>query len=373
MILSDLGAGLGTGTLFLLLVTNNLELWQIYAVAFISGLFNAFQFPAYSAAVTLMIPKKHYARASGMISLAGSASQILAPVFAAALLALIGLRGIMLIDFLTFLVAIITLWIAHIPQPKFDITPGGILSNLREESLFGFHYISKRRNLLSLQGVFTAINFLATIGLVLTAPYILARTGNNEIALATVQSVGAVGGITGGLLLSTWGGPRRKIYGVLGGMLAISLLGQSLMGIGNFLLIWSIAAFLTYFFLPFINGSNQAIWQSKVPPQFQGRVFSVRRLIAQVTAPIAAAIAGPLADKAFEPAMSHDGIMVATFSWLVGSGPGAGMGVMLLIAGILGAIVAIVAYSVPIIRDVEKIMPDFDVQPYHNPVEENVT
>ena len=362
LIASDVISGIGTASMLLMIYVGNLEIWHIYIANFLAGLGNAFQFPAYSAAVTLMLPKKHYARASGMLSMAASASMIMAPTFAAALLAPVGLPGIMRLDLLSFGIAMITLALVIIPEPDAaDAANQEGKGSLWQESIYGFRYIWQRGSLLGLQLVFFAINFLAMFGFAVLVPMILARTGNNEMALASVQSIGAVGGVIGGLLLSTWGGPRRKIHGVLLGMILSSVLGQMLMGIGQTLFIWATAAFMTQFFMPILNRSNQAIWQAKVPPHLQGRVFAVRRLIAQVTAPLATLLAGPTADLVFEPAMQPGGAWVDLFGWLVGSGPGAGMSLMLILFGGLGALAGLVSYLMPAIRQVEERLADHDL------------
>jgi MFS family permease len=362
LIASDLISGVATAALLAMIYLGNLELWHIYVANFIAGLGNAFQFPAYSAAVTMMLPKKHYARASGMLSMAASASMILAPAFAAALLAPVGLAGIMRLDLLTFGAAMFTLAIVIIPEPdKTAVSHQEGKGSLWQESLYGFRYIWRRGSLMGLQMVFFAANFLGMFGFAILIPMILARTGNNEMMLASVQSIGAVGGVIGGLLLSVWGGPRRKIHGVLLGTILLSLLGQMLMGVGQTLFIWATAAFMTQFFLPILNGANQAIWQAKVPPHLQGRVFSVRRLIAQVTAPLATLLAGPTADRIFEPAMRDGGAWAANWSWLVGVGPGAGMSLMFILFGGLGALVGVVGYLIPAIREAEERLMDHDV------------
>lgn len=360
MILSDLAAGLATIWILIFLLNGSLELWQIYTANVVAGIFNAFQFPAYSAAITLLLPKEQYARASGMISMADSGSQILAPVMAGALLAPVGLQGILVIDIVTFVFAISTLAVIHIPKPVVSEDGRSGDGSLWQESLFGFRYIWRRPSLLGLQSVFFCLNFMAMFGFALLVPLILERTDNSAAILATVQTVGAVGGLVGGLLLTVWGGPRKKVHGVLLGMVGASLFGETLMGIGQSLAVWLIASFCLQFFLPFINGSNQAIWQAKVAPDVQGRVFSVRRLIAQITAPLATAVAGPLADNFFTPAMSEGGALADTFGWLVGTGPGAGIALMFVISGLLGAAVALAAYAIPAIRDAEKILPDYD-------------
>ncbi len=358
MIVSDLIAGVVTIGWVILLMFGDLQLWQIYLGNVISGAANAFQFPAYSAAISLMLPKEQYGRAAGMLSLAQSASGILAPVFGGALLGVIGLSGIMTIDVITFLFAIGALLTVFIPQPTVTTQEGK--GSFWEELVYGFTYIFKRPSLLGLQLVFFWINFLAMFGIAVMVPMILARTNNNELLLGSVQSLGAVGGVAGGLLLSTWGGPKRKVHGVLLGMFGISILGQMLMGVGQGLLIWATASFFAQFILPILNGSNQAIWQAKVMPDVQGRVFSVRRLIAQITAPVAVALAGPLADKLFEPAM-NGGSLEPMFSRLVGTGPGAGMALMFVISGGFGAVVALAGYLFPAVRNAEDILPDHEV------------
>lgn len=362
MILSDLAAGLSTVALLLLLLADQLELWHLYAANAFSGAFNAFQFPATSAAVTTMLPKKQYARASGMLSLAQSASGILAPISAGALIGFIGIGGIMGIDIVTFVFAISSLLIIHIPRPKESESGRDSRGSLWQESLYGFKYIFQRTSLLGLQLVFFMINLIAMFGFTVMVPMILARTGNDSLVLGSVQSIGSIGGLVGGLLLSVWGGPKRKVHGVLGGMIMESLFGLVLLGVGRTVGLWSAAWFLVGFFLPVLNGSNQAIWQAKVAPDVQGRVFAARRLIAQVAAPISILAAGPLADFVFEPAMVAGGRLANIFGWLVGTGPGAGMGLMFVFAGVLGALVGAGGYLFPAVRNAEEILPDHEVE-----------
>lgn len=360
MIVSDLLAGVATILLLLLLAGDNLQIWHIYVANLLAGAANAFQFPAYSAAVTMMLPKEQYGRAAGMLSLAGSASGILAPAFAGALLGPLGLVGIMGIDVATFLFAVLALAVVHIPQPEVTAAGRTGQGSLLQESAYGFRYIFARPSLLGLQMVFFFINFLAMFGFAVMVPMILARTGNNEIALASVQSVGAIGGVIGGVLLSTWGGPKRKVNGVLLGMVGVSILSQTLMGVGQTVLIWATASFMGQFLIPILNGSNQAIWQAKVAPDVQGRVFAVRRLIAQITAPVATAVAGPLADHVFEPAMRPDGVLAPFFGWLVGTGTGSGMALMFVVTGLFGVAVGLGGYLFPAIRNAEALLPDHE-------------
>ena len=160
--------------------------------------------------------------------------------------------------------------------------------------------------------------------------------------------------------MTAWGGFNRKVHGVLLGMALSSIFGNVLMGIGQTTLIWFIGSFFFVFFIPIINGSNQAIWQAKVAPGVQGRVFATRRWIAQITAPVAMIIAGPLADFVFEPALQPGGSLSLSVGRFVGVGPGAGMGFMFVITGVLGLIIGLGAYIFPAIRNVEEILPDHE-------------
>lgn len=349
-------AGLTTIILFALLATNNLEIWHIYVLNFINGAFNSMQWPAFSAATTMLMDKKNYARAAGLTSIGETASSVLAPLLAAAVLAATNLQTILLIDIVSFTAAIGSLFIIFVPKPpKSAESQSGTFF---QETKYGFTYILSRPPLLGLQSVFLIINFVATFGFALSVPMILAETNNNEVILGSVQSIGAFGGVVGGVLLSAWGGPKRKVYGVLGGMIAAGMFGTLLMGLGRSLPIWGIAAFCNSLFIVILNGSNQAIWQAKVAPDVQGRVFAVRRLFAQVVAPVSTAMAGPLADNVFEPAMREGGRWVEPFGWLVGTGAGAGMSLMFVLAGIISIAAATLALFVPTVRDAEKLLPD---------------
>lgn len=362
MMLSDLGGGLATVAVFLLYTSGNLQVWHLYIAGALAGIFQAFQWPAYSAAISTMLPKEQYARANGMLGLAEAASGVLAPPLATALLVLIGLRGIFLIDIVSFIAAVSALLFVFIPQPPVTEAGREGRGSLVKESVFGFRYIFARPSLLGLQLVFTLTNLFATTSFALFAPMLLARTGSNEAVLATAQSAAALGGVAGGLLLSAWGGPKRRVYGVLVGMI-LTAAAQTASGMGQTVLVWAAASFVTGLVIPILNGSNQAIWQAKVAPDVQGRVFASRRLIAQVTIPFGAAIAGPLADNLFEPAMREGGALAGIFGGLVGTGPGAGIGLMFVLTGLAGIVVALLGFTVPAVRYAETRLPDHDTIP----------
>jgi MFS family permease len=230
-----------------------------------------------------------------------------------------------------------------------------------KEAAYGFQYIFQRSSLLGLQLVFMVGNFFASLAFTLLAPMILARTGNNALIFGSVETAGAIGGVLGGVAMSAWGGPKRRVHGVLSGWTLSGLFGTALIGLGRSLPVWATGNFISAFLVPLINSSNQAIWQAKVAPDVQGRVFATRRLIAWFVTPIATLLAGPLADNVFGPAMSGDTFLSASFGWLVGTGNGAGMSLIILLCGLAMSLVGLGGYAFREVRQAEIILPDHDV------------
>ena len=360
MMASDLASGIATIAILVLLALGKLEIWHLFITNTFQGIFQGFQWPAYSAAITTMLPKEHYGRANGMMSLVETGPGIFAPLMAGALIGWIGLQGILLIDVITFCFAIGALLLVAIPNTPVTAEGQKGRGSLLKEAGYGFWYILKRPSLLGLQLVFLIGNFFVSIPAAIYAALILARSGNNELIFGTVNTLGAIGGVLGGVVMSIWGGPKRRVHGVLAGWTLSGLLGTTLMGLGSGVVVWAAASFMGDFLMPLINSSNQAIWQAKVAPDIQGRVFSIRRLIAWFVTPMAMLIAGPLADKILGPAMQGSGRLAAVFSPLVGTGPGAGISVIFVVCGILASLVGLGGYLIPVIRQAETILPDHD-------------
>ncbi len=364
MMLSDLAAAIATGGIFLLLTLGHLEFWHLYVAAALNGLGNTFQWPAYSAAISTMIPKEQLGRANGLMSLMEAGPGVVAPLLAGALLPTIGLNGLLAVDIATFFFAVGTLAVVHIPQPSQSEEGRRAQGNMLKEAAFGFRYIFARPSLLGLQLVFFFGNLFAGISSTVFPPMILARTGQDTLIFGTVQTAAAIGAVLGGIVMSTWGGFRRRVHGVLGGWIYSGLVGTTILGLRFGLPVWIAGSLLgAPVVMALINASNQAIWQSKVAPDLQGRVFSSRRLIAWLTNPISPIIGGVLADFVLEPAMQRQGALAESFGWLVGTGPGAGMGLLIMACGLSIGLVGIVGYLIPAVRDAEDLLPDHDAVP----------
>lgn len=360
MIASDSGAALTTLAIWALLASGNLQIWHIYLANTFSALLGSFQQPAYLASITLLVPREHLGRASGLGQLSEAISRIVAPTLAGLLVVTIQVEGVILIDLATFLFAVLTLLLVRIPRPAATDEGQAGKGSLLKESAFGWQYIKTRTGLLGMMVLFAFVNLSFGLQNVLFMPLILSFA--TPAVMGTVLSVGGLGLLAGSLLMSAWGGTRSKVYGLLAGLFLMGLTA-SLVGLrAN--AVWIGAANVVMFALiPIVNGSAQAIWQAKVAPDVQGRVFATRRLVALVATPLAYLIAGPLADQVFEPFMAGDSSLAIWLQSILGSGPGRGIGLMFVLLGMVVTLLAVIGVLAPRIRRVETELPDYVLAP----------
>ncbi|MGD8627301.1 MAG: MFS transporter, partial [Anaerolineae bacterium] len=232
--------------------------------------------------------------------------------------------------------------------------------SLLREAAYGFQYIYRRPSLLCLQVILFLANIFIAFPNALLAPLILSRTGNDSLIFGTVQSAGAIAAVAGGLILSAWAGFKRRIDGMMLGWGLYFLFAGVLMGLGRGLYVWIPAVALSRVGAILGSTSGNALWQSKVAPDVQGRVFSARRLIAWIPDPIMPLVVGSLADYVAEPAMGPGGGLAGTFGWLFGTSPGAGMGLLMVLGGLGGILMLSIGYAIPVVRHVQSILPDHD-------------
>ncbi len=365
MILADVGAGSMTVILLLLYNSSQLAIWHLYLAELVLGACDAFYINAYGAAITMLVPKEQYTRVNGMRSLAYSSSQVIAPVMAGLFLTVIGLRGVLTIDSISYVIGISPLLFILIPRPKAEAAEAGEKSRFWRDITFGFRYIWARAGLLGMLLNFVGINLAAALTyFAVFAPMVLARTGGDELALGSVQSAMGIAGVLGGIVMSIWAGPKKRIHGVLAVGALSFLFGDFLTAVGRTTPVWMLGGFIGTFFVPIIVACNRSIWQSKVEPAMQGRVFAAQSMVQEALIPFGYLVAGPLADRFFEPAMQSGGSLAPIFGGLIGTGPGAGMGLMFLCTSILGTAICLSGYLFPAVRNVERDLPD------HAPVPE---
>jgi hypothetical protein len=364
MLLADVGAGVMTVSLLLAYATGNLQIWHLYLAEAFASAFAAFQGPAYKATATVLLPKKHYARASALRSMAEWGAHVVSPFLASLFLAWLGITGVMFIDVATLLVALTTLFFVRFPQVSaYESGPAAnTLKQFWKETRVGFGYIWHRPGLLGLMLIFTGINFIDAMTYDSLLPImILARSGGNEMALASVQGALGTAGVVGALFISIWGGPKRKIHGSLAGAAFAFLIGGTLLAVARTVPAWVVAGCVTAIFIPFVSSSNDAIWQAKVAPAVQGRVLAVYGMVRQSMTPIGILLGSLVADRWMEPAMMPGGSLTPLFGSLVGTGPGAGMALMFLAAAVLGCAVSLSGYLFPAVRCVEDQLLDHDL------------
>lgn len=355
MFFSDLGAGLSTMAIALLLVVGQLEIWHIYLATAFSSICRAFQWPAYTAATTLLVPKHQLYRVSGLSQMGQSLAELISPALAGVLVVTIKLQGVLLLDFTTFLFALGTILSVRFPQAKTTTADLGEKVSVLREVIYGWTYITARPGLLGLQIFFAATNFLQGVVEVLAMPLVLSFV--SPAIVGTVLSIGGSGMLVGSLVMSTYRRPQRRINTVFGFTL-LNGLCMVVAGLRPSALLFSVAVFLFCFGLPIINGSNQIILQQKVAPDVQGRVFALSKMLAGASLPLAYLIAGPLADKVFEPLMGIDGLLAGSVGQFIGVGKGRGIALLFIVMGVLTMLATVAAYQHPRLRWVEDELPD---------------
>jgi hypothetical protein len=206
-----------------------------------------------------------------------------------------------------------------------------------------------------LLGVSIVINFLWGMVGALIVPMILGFASSERLGL--IISIAGTGMFSGSLAMSAWGGPKRRILGVLG-FEFVSGLCFILIGLRPVFWLTALGAFCAHVTIAIVSGSNQAIWQSKVEPGVQGRVFAAQHMMARVAAPLAYLLAGPLADRVFEPLLTAGGLLAGSVGRVLGTGPGRGIGLLFVAMGACKMAVAAAGYAHPRVRLVEEELPD---------------
>jgi DHA3 family macrolide efflux protein-like MFS transporter len=355
MLISDLGAGISTLSIAIVYLLGGLQIWYIYVAVFVSGAFGSLRMPSMQAAMTQMIPRKNLGRATGMMEIVQIGEYLIAPAVAGGLMGKIGLAGVTMIDFSTFLFAISVLLFVQIPRPEVTTEGKAGSGSLLQETAFGWKYIMARPGLAALMLLFALSSFTTEMTVVLFTPLILSFGTTAQLGLA--MSLSASGFLVGGILMSIWGGPKRRIRVVIILMILLGLF-SALIGLRASVSLIIISGFLATLCVPIISSSNQVIWQKKVAADVQGRVFAIRRTIFLATPLLTYVVAGPLADRVFEPMMAVNGSLAGSIGQILGMGPGRGIGLLFVAMGLLLVLITAVSCLFPHLRRVEDELPD---------------
>jgi MFS family permease len=356
IILADIGQAAGSLLLMVSFLSGSFQIWHLYLVALIQGIFTVFQQPAAEAATTMLVPEAHRERANGVKQMAFPLAGVVAPVLAGLGYVLVGITGIIAIDLATFLVAVVAIYLVRIPHPKPTEEGLAAQGGLWQEMLGGLRYLQRRRSLLGFVLYLTLINFLLNGPLELAIPYLIAIT-KDETVMGGLMGVMSLGALTGAGIIAMWGGMRPRMPLLLFGLLLTGAMFL-IYGAARTPLILGISSFLLMLPLPISFALFTSILQVKTPPDMQGRVFAMISQLGYLGATLSFLSVGPLVDHVLEPAVGQP-----AWRWvepLVGDQAGAGMGLLLVVTGLVILVTTLAVYILPHIRRLELTLPDYE-------------
>jgi MFS family permease len=358
MVLSDAGQALGTLVLLGMFLTGNFSLPLLYAITLIQAVFGVFQYPAFQASVTMLVPDNQRDRANAIQQLTGPVAGVIAPAIAGVLYSAVGVEGVILFDIITFTAAVIVVMLVRIPRPEQTEVGKAMQGSFLKETLGGFRFLLERRTLFAVMLVMSMVNFLFSGATILFTPYLLART-SSEATMGLLLAVLDLGAIVGAVAIGVLGSGKYRVHIVMLGIMFGSVL-LSIIGISRTPLTLGVALFLMTLPMPAVNAIFMSIMQAKTPPDIQGRVFASIGQVSMLLIPLSYLVVGPLSDRVFEPAVGTAGW--ASVAPLVGESAGAGMGLIMVIAGVIVFAITGLIYAVPRVRSLERDLPDYTPQ-----------
>ena len=328
MIIGDLCSGLGLVLIFGQIQTGGKSMLPILIGVTLNAVFVALLEPSYRATVTDILTEEEYAKASGMVQIAGNARYLISPALAGILLAVADIRLILLIDIGTFFITVsmVALVRKAIKKPLKKESQG-LVKELKQ----GFDVITGNKGVLSLVTIMAFVCFFIGFLQTLTGPMILAVSDAKTVGI--MESVCAVGLLVGSIWIGAVG--IKKGYAKV---LCIAGIGcgifMALAGVNRNLFVTGAGIFLFFFALPFMNTCADVLVRISVPNELQGRVWGMISLLSQAGNVLAYAICGVLADYIFEPMFSENGVLAGNIGIIIGTGEGRGIGFMLILSGI---------------------------------------
>ncbi|WP_199563741.1 MULTISPECIES: non-ribosomal peptide synthetase/MFS transporter [unclassified Streptomyces] len=356
LLAGDLAACTTQAGLLTLLVTGNLHSWEVYVLLGFLSLALTFQRLAYASAVPQLVPKQYLGHANGIVQLAFGTAQFVVPLVAVALLAGIGLRGILIIDVASYVLAIGVLLAVKFPRTLPWTRRESLVSEIRN----GFAYSWRNRGFRAMLLWFAGLNIFLSPLFLLVTPLVLAF--DDLQGAARVAVAGGAGAILGGVVMGFWGGPRRhRLRGMLA-LAALLALAGALTGLHAGLWVVAAGAFGMSFALSLVNGVYSTIVQVKVPQRFHGRVFALNTLVAWSTLPLGHGVIAPLGSSVLGPLMERGGALAPVFGPLIGTGSGRGIALMYVLFGCAMLGLVALGLRLPVLarfdRDVPEAEPD---------------
>lgn len=335
----DTFAACCTVTVLVLLKNDLLMPWHMYLLNAVNGLMNTVQQPAGDVAMTLVIPKKHYQRASGMRSLSNSLITILNPMLATSLYAFAGLDTVIYVDLATFATAFAALFfwirIPAVSEKELDRVP--FFCAVRS----GLRYLRDNRMILTLILFLAGVNLIASAFDAVLPAFILPRPNGGSAVLGAVTSCAGIATLAGSVLVTLLPPPSNRVRVIFVTMLISLGTENFLLAFSRSPLLWCLGQLIGWVLVPVMNANLDVILRSTIPVELQGRVYSCRNTLQFFTIPVGFFLGGYLVDEVCEPIMeaaANGGILTALF----GSGKGSGAAMVLLVLGVFGTAVCLI-------------------------------
>lgn len=337
MLVSDTFAALCTISIFILLKTGKLEIWHLYCLNALNGLMNTVQQPASDVAITLLTPKQHYQKVSGLRSFSNALISILTPIIATAVLSFTNLQTIIYIDLLSFVIAFISLtFFVKIPEYKADKNADSFLVLTKS----GLTYLKQNRGILDLILFLACINFIASIYNAAFPAMILSKENGGEIALGTVNAFIGVATLIGSIVASLMPTPKSRVKVICNTLLISMSTENFFLAFGKTLPLWCIGGVLGWLCIPIMNANMDVLFRERIPVHMQGRVYAARNTFQFFTIPLGYILGGFFVDKVFEPFMAKNSSIM--LSALFGTGKGSGAAFLFLFLAFAGIAICLV-------------------------------
>lgn len=328
MIIGDLFSGLGLAYVLWNIQAGSDSMLPICIGVTFNAVFVALLEPSFRATITELLTEEEYARASGMVQIAGNAKFLISPALAGILLAVADIRLILLIDIGTFLITVTTVAIVRKSVGKAVKTER---QSIGREMRLGFAEINKSKGIRILIILMSFVCFFVGILQTLTSPMVLAVSNAETVGI--MESLCAVGMLLGSVFIGILGIKKNFstvlcVAGILSGIFI------ALTGVNKSIFVTGAGIFLFFLALPFMNTSADVLIRKNIPNELQGRVWGIISLLSQTGTVLAYALSGVLADFVFEPLLADNGILADSIGALIGTGTGRGIGFMLILSGV---------------------------------------
>ncbi len=340
MLICDLLAAISTVGVLALLKTGQLAPWHMYLLNAVNGLMNTVQQPASEVAATLLVPKEHYQRTSGLRSLSGSLNTILHPVLASALFAFSGMDLVIAVDLATFSLAFLTLlFFIRIPKaPESERPRESLLASAGE----GLRWLRGDPLIMYLIFFLACINLVASAYNAALPALLLSRENGGETVFGLVNATVGAASLIGSAAASLLPASKDRVRAICLCLFLAMSTENFLLAFGRTPALWCLGAVLGWLPIPLMNAHMDVIFRTRIPAGMQGRVFSCRNTLQFFTIPVGYLLGGVLVDQVFEPLMSAQagGLLVSLF----GSGKGSGAALLFFVLGLSGVAVCLVFY-----------------------------